>query len=815
MKYIKLSILFFVALSLMHCSKDDEIKVETDIITITDNDDVSFLVQVVDADGNPLAGATLTNNLNGNTKIADELGLIQLDNLSIPANGLPVSIELDGWMKMVKVLRGASNSTTSLKLEMYKFDTETTIETGSTGNISQNGQLSLPATLLLPDNSVYTGPVRVMSHYYNPEDDDFLADAPGDMSAVDMDNQLYTLVSYGMYNIELFDEAGNELSIPDGEKATIQFPIPGNYDVIPDQMPLWSMNEMTARWEEEGIAIRNGNYFEAQVSHFSWWNLDIQFDPVTVCMTLVDNSGQPIPNYTYLISSPDQQIAYYMGTSDANGNLCANVPIGEAVAINIVVGEELSSPHELGTFNENTELGEVALNLNFFHVFGTAVDCNGVPGSEGYVRYTQNGILNYAYLNAEGNIYLLLSETGDLEMLVIDYQNATFSDVINLSITSDQDDYDLGAVEVCSGENPGDGVLVLGNIEADQTWTTGNTYIISRRIVVVPGVTLTIEPGVVIKAEPGEGINASMLWVAQGARLMAEGTAELPIVFTSVADDITPEDIAAGNMASPNLDPDIVGLWGGLIVLGQAPVSVSAEPVGIEGMLPQDPYRYYGGDIADDDSGVLRYISIRHGGANIGAGNQINGLTLGGVGSGTTIDHIEIVSFLDDGIEFFGGTVDVNNLLVWNAGDDAVDTDQCWAGTLDGVIVITPSNTCFELDGPEGVYEARHTIQNGTVVANLNGRSISASLIDLDIGTLVDLKNIHFVAPILDGQSMTEDEAANTTFENVTFDVADIQTVMEQGGPVPPGVSAGGSPQAEAAVFNWTWTAETGNLDGL
>jgi len=118
---------------------------------------------------------------------------------------------------------------------------------------------------------------------------------------------------------------------------------------------------------------------------------------------------------------------------------------------------------------------------------------------------------------------------------------------------------------------------ITANITENTTWKSGNVYILGGRITVMSGVTLTIEPGVIIKGEAGTGANATALLVARGAKIMAEGTAVKPIIFTSVADEIMPADIIAGAFGSPNLDPDINGLWGGLLVLGKAPLSSSNE----------------------------------------------------------------------------------------------------------------------------------------------------------------------------------------------------------------------------------------------
>ncbi|MFO7670061.1 MAG: hypothetical protein R6W31_10420 [Bacteroidales bacterium] len=299
-------------------------------------------------------------------------------------------------------------------------------------------------------------------------------------------------------------------------------------------------------------------------------------------------------------------------------------------------------------------------------------------------------------------------------------------------------------------------VLVLSNISEDTTWETGKIYTLGSRISVLSGVTLTIEPGVIVKGEAGSGPNATALVIARGGNIMAEGTASEPIIFTSVADEIEPGDIA-----SPNLDPTLNGLWGGLIVLGYAPISADAESVQIEGIPPSDQNGLYGGTDETDNSGVIKYVSIRHGGANIGEGNEINGLTLGGVGSGTMIENVEIVSNQDDGIEWFGGAVSVSNVVVWNTGDDAIDTDQAWSGTLDNFVVINPGDECFELDGGEGTYTKTHTIKNGTVFAGA-----AEGIADLDnngeAGTIgnsdVEMHNIYFTELML-GQDFDDNPA--------------------------------------------------------
>ncbi len=350
---------------------------------------------------------------------------------------------------------------------------------------------------------------------------------------------------------------------------------------------------------------------------------------------------------------------------------------------------------------------------------------------------------------------------------------------------------------------------VTSNISQNTTWETGKTYILGGRISVLSGATLTIQPGVVIKGEAGTGANATALVVARGAKIMAEGTETQPIIFTSVADEIEP-----GMVASPNLDPDLNGLWGGVIILGNAPISADAASVQIEGIPPSDQNGLYGGDLATDNSGVFKYVSIRHGGANIGEGNEINGLTLGGVGSETVIENIEIVSNQDDGIEWFGGTVNVKNVVVWNTGDDAIDTDQSWGGTLDNFIIVNPGDECFELDGPEGTMEAGHTIKNGTAYAG-----DAEGLVDLDENSIVDMMNIYFFG-LKEGQDFdlvpTGLGASNLEatipegFSVTDFFIEGSDAFVTE---VAEGQNTVG---ADFSKFqNWSWASVSGALDNL
>ena len=210
-------------------------------------------------------------------------------------------------------------------------------------------------------------------------------------------------------------------------------------------------------------------------------------------------------------------------------------------------------------------------------------------------------------------------------------------------------------------------------------WTKDNVYYLDGYVFLEEGGVLNIEAGTVIKgmADPSNTDVASALIVSRGAQIFAEGTADEPIIFTAEDDDINDPD---------DLGSDARGEWGGLIILGRATISDDVCAAEIEGVKAGagDDRVLYGDENCnfkdDDNSGVLRFVSVRHGGSVLEDGDEINGITLGAVGSGTTIEFVEVYANDDDGIEWFGGTVDVKYAAVSFCADDTYDWDDGFRG---------------------------------------------------------------------------------------------------------------------------------------
>jgi hypothetical protein len=231
-----------------------------------------------------------------------------------------------------------------------------------------------------------------------------------------------------------------------------------------------------------------------------------------------------------------------------------------------------------------------------------------------------------------------------------------------------------------------------------QTLSCDNIYLLDGFVYVNEGDVLTIEPGTVIQAKAGQGASASCLIVARGAQILADGTASCPIIFTYEGDPL--------NGSTPY---NTRGLWGGVIVNGYGILNTYDGDDVAEGIMdPSNTGRdVYGGEDNAGSSGIMRHISIRHGGSEMPNppvnfqnkinGDETNGLSLNGVGSGTIIEHIEVVSTLDDGLQIMGGSANIKYLAVAFSSEDNIEYDQGWVGDMQFFFSV--------LDQPEEVGE--------------------------------------------------------------------------------------------------------------
>jgi len=304
----------------------------------------------------------------------------------------------------------------------------------------------------------------------------------------------------------------------------------------------------------------------------------------------------------------------------------------------------------------------------------------------------------------------------------------------------------LVAAGTASAANPVPTVDVTGDITVDTVWNANEVYALTKQIYVKDGASLTIPAGTIVATRPAE---QGSLAVCRGSQIFIMGTKWKPVIMTSTNDDMTTWRAACQE-------------WGNLTIMGDALISAShtgnpggnpptprvvrdvygtpntATPTGLnqcpmEGLVATGVGDYnviYGGDNDDDDSGEIHYLSLRYGGKVVSLTNELNGLSMGGIGRETDVDHVEIMNNVDDGIETWGGTVNYKYFSIWNIGDDSFDVDQGWRGKAQFGLIVQGYSTdqkqgsgigdnCFETDGAEASFAqpvTTSTIYNCTVV---------------------------------------------------------------------------------------------------
>jgi hypothetical protein len=341
-----------------------------------------------------------------------------------------------------------------------------------------------------------------------------------------------------------------------------------------------------------------------------------------------------------------------------------------------------------------------------------------------------------------------------------------------------------------------------GELTSGATLTCNNTYIIDKKIYIPGGQSLNIAPGTILKgataATPSE---ATALVIMRGGKIFASGTESCPIVFTAQAD---PMD---GTYPISN-----TGRWGGLVILGRATNNLTfaangpyqagtgngrlavADGLGVvEGFATSNIQDRFGvmqnntnpvaGEVAgafddNDNSGVLRYVSVRHSGANLAVGNEINGITLASVGRGTVIEHIETVSCGDDNVEVFGGTVNLKYVSVLFGNDDMFDWDLGWTGKAQFIFgmksdltMSVDSDNGFEADADDNrsnnLPRSRPVIYNATLVGNNKaaGTSDNSGLCAIMAKDLTEGEIYNSVfANFRNGLNLVKSLGANRTF---------------------------------------------------
>lgn len=349
---------------------------------------------------------------------------------------------------------------------------------------------------------------------------------------------------------------------------------------------------------------------------------------------------------------------------------------------------------------------------------------------------------------------------------------------------------------------------ISGTITSDTRLTSGIAWALSGKVTVgndnADSATLTIEPGTFVYGKSG----ADYLVIARGSKLQAIGTATNPIVMTSVNDMLGLSD------------QDSHAEWGGLVILGNAPTNKCDQNdlanCRVEAEGEAGPY---GGADPEDDSGALKYVQVRYAGFEVLPDNELNGITFAGVGRGTEVEYIQVHNNLDDGVEFFGGTVDAKYVVLTGNRDDSLDWADGWTGRMQHVLVVknpndTKANRGIEADNQSGNFTAepvsKPRIANMTIIGNnFDGDDDSEGIL-LRAGTAGELYNIIVTGPAGMGECFeinSDESVANAQSGEIIF----RNSIIDCTEPFKNSVDANGNVSLDSEAW---FRAQPGNIVG-
>lgn len=381
--------------------------------------------------------------------------------------------------------------------------------------------------------------------------------------------------------------------------------------------------------------------------------------------------------------------------------------------------------------------------------------------------------------------------------------SCTTDDTADIVINDNSDNSITNNNTTGGGGTPvGQTIYLSGTYLQNLTLDPINTYILNGSLIMASGTTLIIPAGMTIKAE-ASGANVYIA-ISQGAKIIADGTASEPIILTS-------------NASNP-----AAGDWGGLILLGKAPINSVVAGATSTSEIASLPY---GGSDASDDSGSITYLRVEYSGGAADGQSENNGLSFYGVGNGTQVSYVESFEGKDDGFEFFGGTVEVNYLASINNQDDSIDWTEGFSGKITNAYVKhgADHDKGIEADGYNSDYGnnavpkfwANPTLTNVTIIGN---GSASGEAIRLRVGTMGSLNNI-YIKGFAKGTEVVGDAGDNPTgawvldgslhYNDVTFDdvITKVQNATaETWGEVELISGDGNATQTDYATWGAGWT---------
>jgi hypothetical protein len=403
--------MIFTAVLFFSCQKqldfDNSLVVTPPDLSIKISSSVSGFV--TDENNAAVMGATV--QVGASSISTDKYGYFEAKNVQVVKEAAVVSVSKTGYFKGIKTYIAAEGKSAFFRIKLIPKTIVGTVSSATGGTVTLlNGlsvKLNAGTIVNAATNAQYSGSVNVAAYWISPTAADLAGIMPGDLRGINTDGSLKTLQTFGMAAVELTGSSGELLQIVNGQKATLTMPIPASLSATaPASIPLWYFDETNGLWKQEGSAIKTGNTYVGDVSHFSFWNCDVPANYVQFNCTLKNSSGNPIA-YTGVKISVAGTNNFRWGFTDSAGYVAGAVPNNSNLIMEVFTNYNCGSSIYSQTFtttNVNISLGTVTIPTanNLATVTGTVTNCANTAVTNGYILVKEGDIFTRHPLNSQG-----------------------------------------------------------------------------------------------------------------------------------------------------------------------------------------------------------------------------------------------------------------------------------------------------------------------------------------------------------------------------------------------------------------------------
>lgn len=451
--FSKFLFLFGLIIFITSCQKDSTEFVPTgDAITV----DASIFGVVVDESQEPIQGATILYR--GQSITTDEYGIYKFDNVKVNSKHNHINITKEGYFEGTRTFRTNHTKTLTLKTQLLtkSFDQSFNSDQGGVVKTTRSTLTFLPNSIMDANSKEpYSGEVTVAMKYLDPTQIEVNEQMPGDLSAVNTENVVGTLASYGMVSVELQSPSGQKLQVKTGSTAQLSTEIPSKIaSNAPGTIPMWYFDDATGLWVEEGLANLNGDIYTANVSHFSWWNYDAYQPSIVLSGKVIDQDGNPLENVHVWVSVQGEWGGGH-GNTDADGTFSGQVAKDEILDFKIFSysnGCGYIDPvyiTQIGAFSTDTDMGDIVVTVTTnetLSVKANFIKCDGNPVTNGFVR------MGYNYFELDGAPFdqtVVVCNNNDQILTATDRDALKKTEPI---IVNSPGNEDLGTLSICALE---------------------------------------------------------------------------------------------------------------------------------------------------------------------------------------------------------------------------------------------------------------------------------------------------------------------------------------------------------------------------